>query len=197
MNRTKQARGYAAVSMALHPGQGRADAAGIVLAPDATPLPPPVARRADAPRRPNLHNRVDAHIGARIRARRKVVGLSQEGLADALGLTVQQVHNHERGRSRLEPARLSDVARVLGVEGAYFYEDLAMAGLDEGAYGPGPVERAAEPRPEVVDLVHTILFGILARPETMDLIRSYGRIADPRLRRKVFEVIDDREPAGG
>jgi transcriptional regulator with XRE-family HTH domain len=184
-------------------GPGATTPSGGVSRPDgADAAPPPAKQKATRANefkgarraKPTTHNRVDAHIGGRLRIRRKLVGLSQETLAALVGLTVQQIQKHERGRSRIDPTRLFEIGQALGVDIDYFYEEMALSTAEDGGYEPASTTPVAEPRPEVVDLVHTILFGILARPATIDLIRSYGRIADPRLRRKVFDVIDDREP---
>ncbi len=67
---------------------------------------------------------VDVHVGQRIRARRKTVGLSQSTLADALGLTFQQVQKYENGANRVSASKLYETARCLGVPVSYFFEGL-------------------------------------------------------------------------
>src|SRR5437868_12437578 len=73
-------------------------------------------------------NPVDMHVGARIRTRRLLIGMNQETLAKALGLTFQQVQKYEGGANRVSASRLSQIAEILGVPIAYFFSDLAEAG---------------------------------------------------------------------
>ena len=70
-------------------------------------------------------NPIDVHVGSRIRLRRTLLGMSQERLADAIGLTFQQVQKYERGANRVGSSRLFDLARVLDVAVAYFFEEMA------------------------------------------------------------------------
>lgn len=67
---------------------------------------------------------VDQHVGLRVRARRKLLGMSQEKLADALGLTFQQVQKYERGANRVSASKLYEISRSLKCEPAYFFEGL-------------------------------------------------------------------------
>jgi transcriptional regulator with XRE-family HTH domain len=80
---------------------------------------------------------VDRHVGARIRERRIMLGLTQQQLADLIGVTYQQAHKYERGINRVSAGRLFEIARVLSVPVTYFFE-----GLDEDAGRQvGPRER--------------------------------------------------------
>src|SRR5260221_11864963 len=69
-------------------------------------------------------NPIDVHVGQRIRQRRTLLGMSQEKLAEAIGLTFQQVQKYERGANRVGSSRLLDLARELEVPIAYFFEDM-------------------------------------------------------------------------
>src|SRR3954467_340852 len=69
-------------------------------------------------------NPVDVHVGARIRLRRTLLGLSQSTLAEQLGLTFQQVQKYERGSNRVSSSRLFDLCRILNVPIAYFYDEM-------------------------------------------------------------------------
>jgi transcriptional regulator with XRE-family HTH domain len=71
---------------------------------------------------------VDRYVGARIRERRIMLGLTQQRMADLLGITYQQAHKYENGTNRVAAGRLYSIARVLGVEVRYFYEGLQTAG---------------------------------------------------------------------
>src|SRR2546421_4929228 len=99
-------------------------------------------------------NPIDVHVGGRIRMRRLLLGMNQETLANALGLTFQQVQKYEGGANRVSASRLSQIANILGVPISYFFNDLEPDGGE-------PSQRDAESRER------------LQRPETIELIRSY------------------------
>jgi transcriptional regulator with XRE-family HTH domain len=115
-------------------------------------------------------NPVDVHVGARIRTRRLLIGMNQETLARALGLTFQQVQKYEGGANRVSASRLSQIAEILGVPISYFFNDLEPEGAE-------PSLRDLEARER------------LQRPETIDLIRSYYAIGDPEIRRQFLEMV--------
>ncbi len=68
---------------------------------------------------------IERHVGQRIRARRTMLGLTQQQLADLIGVTYQQAHKYERGINRVSAGRLFELAKALGVEVTYFFEGLA------------------------------------------------------------------------
>ncbi|HEY8572179.1 helix-turn-helix domain-containing protein [Phenylobacterium sp.] len=119
---------------------------------------------------PDAHP-VDRHVGLRIRMRRKELGVSQERLADAVGLTFQQVQKYERGANRVSASRLWEIAGALQVGIGYFYEGL-----------PEPSEGDAAPvRRDVEDL--------LLINDGPELAQSFLRVRDPKVRRKIVELI--------
>jgi transcriptional regulator with XRE-family HTH domain len=122
---------------------------------------------------------VDAHVGARVRLRRTMLGMSQEKLAQALGLTFQQVQKYERGTNRVGSSRLFDLTRVLEVPVAYFFDEMS-AGVQ--ARSPGRLHGLAEQKPMAFEP------DPLAKRETLELVRAYYRISDPKLRKRVFEL---------
>lgn len=139
----------------------------------------------DPPEREAKQNPMDQHIGARMRLRRTLMGLSQEKLGEALGLTFQQVQKYERGVNRVSAARLFDVARVLDVPTSFFYDD--MPAHSDGDRSGHASSRRAMGFADTQDG-----FGsddTLNRRETLELIRAYYRIADPIVRKKMFELI--------
>jgi transcriptional regulator with XRE-family HTH domain len=77
-------------------------------------------------------HRVDVHVGARVRILRRASGMSQEALADRLGLTFQQVHNYERGANRISASKLFEIAAALNVPVSSFFEGLRQVD-DAGA----------------------------------------------------------------
>ena len=70
-------------------------------------------------------NHADRHVGARIRKRRLMLGLSQQQLAQMIGVTYQQAHKYERGLNRISAGRLYEIAQVLNVPVSWFFEDLS------------------------------------------------------------------------
>src|ERR1700685_4720215 len=81
-----------------------------------------------APRRPGRRKSdrphpIDVHVGSRVRLRRNMLGLSQEKLGEALGLTFQQVQKYERGANRIGASRLHELSRVLDVPVQFFYDE--------------------------------------------------------------------------
>jgi len=87
--------------------------------------PGPMTAKHDTPSRPvNRANDTDRHVGARIRERRIMLGLSQQQMADLIGVTYQQAHKYERGINRISAGRLYEIAQVLGVPVGYFFEGL-------------------------------------------------------------------------
>lgn len=124
-------------------------------------------------------NPIDMHVGARLRQRRTLLGLSQERLADSLGITFQQVQKYERGTNRVGSSRLFDVARVLDVPVSYFFEDMS-AGV--AAKTPSRIRGLGESRPESFEL------DPMAKRETLELVRAYYKISDPAVRKRVFEL---------
>jgi transcriptional regulator with XRE-family HTH domain len=128
-------------------------------------------------------NPIDVHVGSRVQLRRNMLGLSQEKLGEAIGLTFQQVQKYERGANRMGASRLHDLSRVLDVPVSFFFDD--MDPVRAPAIPAGFAEPAAEPFDS----------DPLRRRETVELISAYYRIADPGLRRRLFELA--RALAGG
>ncbi len=128
---------------------------------------------------PGVANPVDIHVGSRGRRGRAVLGRCQEKIGDAVGLTFQQIQKYERGANRIGASRLFQLSRILDVPISFFFEDMP-SGLKtaEGQVAVGLRERdqkTLEPDP-------------LARRETLELVRAYYRIADPRVRKRLFEL---------
>ena len=80
----------------------------------------------------------DRHIGARLRERRLSLGLTQQGLAELIGVTYQQAHKYEKGVNRIAGGRLYTIAQALGVEVGYFYDGI---GAEPGAFAPTAKQR--------------------------------------------------------
>ena len=120
---------------------------------------------------------IDVHVGARVRLRRKLLGMSQTKLADALGLTFQQVQKYERGKNRIGSSRLYDLARVFDVPVEHFFEDMPpeVAASSLATKGHG---RTKEPPGYELDPMIT--------RETLELVRAYYNIEDANVRKRLY-----------
>jgi transcriptional regulator with XRE-family HTH domain len=131
---------------------------------------------------------IDVHVGSRIRLRRTLLGMSQERLGEALGLTFQQVQKYERGVNRVGASRLFDLSRVLDVPISFFFDDMPDALA--ATYGGQPARRIAG----FAETQEGFGDDSLNRRETLELVRAYYRINDPALRKRVFELIKSMGP---
>jgi transcriptional regulator with XRE-family HTH domain len=123
-------------------------------------------------RTPNL---VDLHVGGRVRMRRKMLGVSQEHLADALKLTFQQVQKYERGSNRVSASKLYEIARALQVPVSYFFDGLADPMMDK-ADEPGV---AAD----------RVLTDFLNTPEGLELAAAFPKVGKAPVRRQILDLV--------
>ncbi len=120
-------------------------------------------------------NPIDIHVGSRVRLRRTLLGMSQDKLGQALGLTFQQVQKYERGVNRIGSSRLYHLSQILDVPIAFFFDDMppfvknATPGMAETA------QHVFEPDP-------------LVKRETLELVRAYYRISDAPARKRLFAL---------
>lgn len=110
-----------------------------------------------------MKHHVDAHVGKRIRHRRWMVGMTQQQLADKVGIKFQQIQKYETGMNRVSASRLWDIAEALEVAISFFFE-----GLSESA-------------------AHTIEGDLMADKEALELVRSYYAIPEAQ-RRRLFDL---------
>ena len=135
---------------------------------------------------------IDVHVGSRIRLRRTLLGMSQEKLGDALGLTFQQVQKYERGVNRVGASRLFDISRVLDVPISFFFDDMPEGMSEVPMSGPRGRRR------EVSDAQEPFGVGLddqLTKRETLELVRAYYRIPDATARKRVFDLIKALAPS--
>lgn len=127
---------------------------------------------------------VDVHVGRRLRLRRTLLGMSQEQLANAVGVTFQQIQKYERGSNRVSASRLYDISKVLGVPVAFFFEDI---GDDVTSVRKAPVV------PEVSGLSEPAMPAYeqdpLQKNETLELIRAYWRLPTERVRKRALDLL--------
>jgi transcriptional regulator with XRE-family HTH domain len=129
-------------------------------------------RKADKP------NPIDVHVGSRVRLRRTLLGMSQEKLGDAIGLTFQQVQKYERGANRVGASRLFELSRVLDVPVSFFFDELdpeTAEAVPSVTASAAPLSPSSGPDP-------------MMRRETLELVRAYYRIPDQQLRRRLFDL---------
>jgi transcriptional regulator with XRE-family HTH domain len=121
-------------------------------------------------------NPTDRHVGARVRMRRMMLGMSQEKLGDALGLTFQQVQKYEKGANRIGASRLQQIAHILQVPVSFFFEGAPNV--------PGQQTGTAEaPSPAYVS-------DFLATSDGLALTKAFMRIKDPKLRRRIVDLVE-------
>jgi transcriptional regulator with XRE-family HTH domain len=123
-------------------------------------------------------NPIDVHVGSRIRLRRTLLGMSQQKLGEAIGLTFQQVQKYERGTNRVGSSRMFELARVLDVPVSYFFEEMGSDVAARGrqhAFGIASESPAAGADP-------------MTKRETLELVRAYYKITDAKVRKRLFEM---------
>ena len=120
---------------------------------------------------------VDAYIGSRLRLRRTLMGMSQEKLADAVGLTFQQIQKYEKGANRIGASRLYQFSRILDVPPSYFFDSMPLE------ISPQPVQFGATVAEEILPR------DPLTKRETLELVRAYYRVTDPAVRKRLFDLV--------
>jgi len=121
-------------------------------------------------------NPIDKHVGSRVRMRRMMLGMSQEKLGDALGLTFQQVQKYEKGSNRIGASRLQHIAQILQVPVSFFFDGGPAA---EGSRG---VSATASP---------DYLSDFLATRDGLALAKAFMAINDKKLRRCVVALVEE------
>ena len=122
-------------------------------------------------------NPVDKYVGSRGRMRRIMLGMSQEKLGEALGLTFQQVQKYEKGTNRVGASRLQQVAHILQVPVSFFFEGAPSASDDL----TGATSDAPQP---------TYVSDFLATSDGLALVKAFMRIKDPKLRRRIVGLVE-------
>ncbi len=126
-----------------------------------------------------IPNPVDVHVGARLRVRRTLMGMSQTTVGDAIGLTFQQMQKYERGANRISASRLFALSRVLDVPIQHFFDDMPAA---VAVSSPATAKRGKAKKPPIYEP------DPMARRETLELVRAYYKITDPEIRKLLREM---------
>ncbi len=130
---------------------------------------------------------VDMHAGERVRLRRKLLGMTQTGLGDALGLSFQQVQKYERGVNRIGASRLLDLARLLDVPVNFFFEDMptAVTAISPATKRRGKAKKLPGYEPD-----------LMVKRETLEFVRAYYKIEDADVRKGVCQLTKAMGAAG-
>ena len=121
---------------------------------------------------------VDIHVGQRLRLRRTIMGMSQEALGNAIGVTFQQIQKYERGTNRMGSSRLYEFARILNVPVSYFFEEYKAPSANQpNSEGLSEQEIPAFDHEQI------------SSRETMEMMRAYYKIGSASARKRVFELI--------
>jgi transcriptional regulator with XRE-family HTH domain len=121
-------------------------------------------------------NPIDKHVGSRVRMRRMMLGMSQEKLGDALGLTFQQVQKYEKGSNRIGASRLQQISLILQVPVSFFFEG--------APHPPGGSGFGEAPSPAYVT-------DFLATTDGLTLVKAFMRISNAKLRRRIVDLVEE------
>ena len=123
-------------------------------------------------------NPIDKYVGSRVRMRRMMIGMSQERLGEALGLTFQQIQKYEKGTNRIGASRLHQIAGILGVQFEFFYEGAPHI---EGVPAPSDGLSDVPTPPYVADFLST--------SDGLQLMRAFVRVRDGRVRKRIVDLV--------
>ena len=121
---------------------------------------------------------IDVHVGARVRVRRTLLGITQTNLGDAIGVTFQQVQKYERGANRISASRLFDLSRLFDVPVQFFFDDMPKAvAASSPTLGRGKAKKLPSYQPDP-----------MATRETLELVRAYYKIKDAEVRKRLHRL---------
>ena len=121
---------------------------------------------------------IDVHVGARVRVRRTLLGMTQTNLSDAIGVSYQQMQKYERGANRISASRLFDLSRLFDVPIEYFFDDMpAAVAASSPAQGGGKAKKLPSYQPNP-----------MTTRETMELVRAYYKIKNAEIRKRLREL---------
>lgn len=121
-------------------------------------------------------NPIDKYVGSRIRMRRIMLGMSQEKLGEALGLTFQQVQKYEKGTNRVGASRVQQISDILQVPVSFLFDGGPSANMGTQGLGEAPSP--------------TYVADFLATSEGLALTRAFTRISDAKLRRSIVDMVE-------
>jgi transcriptional regulator with XRE-family HTH domain len=122
-------------------------------------------------------NPIDKHVGSRVRMRRMMLSMSQEKLGGALGLTFQQVQKYEKGTNRIGASRLQQISHILQVPVAFFFEGAPTSHPPGGGMSEAPSP--------------TYVSDFLATSDGLALTKAFMEIKEPKLRRRIVDLVEE------
>jgi transcriptional regulator with XRE-family HTH domain len=128
-------------------------------------------------------NPIDRHVGSRVRMRRILLGMSQEKLGEALGLTFQQIQKYEKGTNRIGASRLQQISRTLNVPPAFFFDGAPIQDLAEG-------EAGAEHLAVAESHSSNFVLDFVATAEGLHLNKAFARIQDAKVRKRIIDLVE-------
>lgn len=135
--------------------------------------------KVDATKKKGRANSIDEYVGLQLRQRRALLGFSQEKLAEKVGITFQQIQKYENGANRVSASRLYEFSKVLEIPVNFFFDNY---GSNENNMAFGLSDNAQEGFEGPQD-------DILKKKETLELIRVYYSIENPKLRKDLFKLV--------
>lgn len=127
-------------------------------------------------------NPIDKHVGSRVRMQRILLGMSQEKLGEALDLTFQQVQKYEKGTNRIGASRLQQISKILNVSPGFFFDGVpALDGNVETSAAQAEFAEEEEGSSYIVDFLSTT--------EGVRLNKAFARIMNPKVRRRIIDLV--------
>lgn len=136
-------------------------------------------------------NPIDRYVGSRVRMRRILLGMSQEKLGEALGLTFQQVQKYEKGTNRIGASRLQQISTTLNVPPAFFFDGAPLNSASSGSRGELAVAEESN---------STFVLDFIATAEGLNLNKAFARIQDSKVRKRIIDLVTslaEEHPPGG
>jgi transcriptional regulator with XRE-family HTH domain len=130
-------------------------------------------------------NPTDRYVGARVRMRRLMLGMSQTALGNSLGVTFQQVQKYEKGTNRIGASRLQQIAGTLQVPVAFFFEELPIPKAQASAHAGAQASAQAN-----AGLSPNQISAVLATSDGLALVEGFARIKSPKLRRRLVDLVE-------
>ncbi len=120
---------------------------------------------------------IDVHVGSRVRLRRTMLGMSQDKLGEALGLTFQQIQKYEKGVNRIGASRLFEISKILNIPLQFLFDDYdADTGISYGFAENNDVDSGA-------------MMDLLNSAEGVQLCKYFSEINDSKVRKRVLELV--------
>lgn len=132
--------------------------------------------KIDPSKKKGRANIIDENVGTKLRQRRSLLGLSQEKLAEQVGITFQQIQKYENGANRISASRLYEFSKVLDIPVGFFFENTEA---NESRQGFAESDQSSFDGPD----------DVFQRKETLELIRVYYSIQNPKLRKDLFKLV--------